>query len=78
MTTETVAKKIDELRVADLKVELEARSLDTHGIKTDLIARLKKVCWFAHAIESVFNNFVFVLPRIWSTMDSIRKRTNSI
>lgn len=43
MTTETVAKKIDELRVADLKVELEARSLDTHGNKIDLLTRLKKV-----------------------------------
>lgn len=43
MMTETVAKKIDELRVADLKVELEARSLDTHGNKIDLLTRLKKV-----------------------------------
>lgn len=43
MPTETIAKGIDELRVADLRVQLESRSLDTHGIKIELVTRLKNV-----------------------------------
>lgn len=39
----TVGRKIDELRVSDLKLELEARSLDTHGIKGELVKRLRQV-----------------------------------
>lgn len=43
MPTETIAKGIDELRVADLRVQLESRSLETHGIKIELVTRLKNV-----------------------------------
>lgn len=42
-TTEAAGKKIGELRVFDLKAELEARSLETTGNKVDLVKRLQKV-----------------------------------
>lgn len=37
-------KKLLELRVSDLKEELERRRLDTIGPKAALIERLEKVC----------------------------------
>lgn len=43
MATEAVGKKIGELRVFDLKSELEARSLETTGNKVDLVKRLQQV-----------------------------------
>lgn len=39
----STGKKISELRVCDLKAELEKRGLETGGIKIALLERLQKV-----------------------------------
>ncbi len=36
-------KRLSELRVCDLKLELEKRSLETTGVKMELVKRLQEV-----------------------------------
>lgn len=43
MATDSVGRKIIDLRVCDLKTELEKRSLDNQGVKSALLERLQKV-----------------------------------
>lgn len=40
---QTKMRKVEEMRVVDLRAELEARNLDKNGIKAVLIDRLKQV-----------------------------------
>lgn len=43
MSAEGDVKKLSDLRVVDLRTELEKRGLDKSGVKQTLIDRLQKV-----------------------------------
>lgn len=55
-------KKLSELRVCDLKLELEKRSLETTGVKMELAKRLQEVSLLIEIynfIQDVILNFRF-------------------
>lgn len=58
MSSESVGKKITELRVCDLKAELEKRGLETTGIKIALFDRLQKVFLKLDKFKSFFSVFL--------------------
>lgn len=44
MATDAESKKLSDLRVVDLRAELEKRGMDKTGVKAALLERLQKVC----------------------------------
>lgn len=58
MSSEVVGKKLSELRVYDLKTELEKRGLETTGIKIALLERLQKVGRLIKAAASQPNDSI--------------------
>ena len=50
-------KKLSQLRVVDLRAELEKRGLDKTGLKGALVERLEKVITFISCLK--FTNIVF-------------------
>lgn len=57
-------KKLTELRVIDLKMELERRGLDKTGNKAALLERLSKVFTFSHFLLYYLELFLVLLFRL--------------
>ena len=48
MSAETEKRKLNDLKVVELKAELEKRGKETSGVKNVLIERLSQVNFFYH------------------------------
>lgn len=62
MSSGTEWKKLSDLRVVDLKNELEKLGLEKNGIKAVLIERLQKV------IMNVFNRNIVDMASVYSVL----------
>lgn len=51
---ETVKRRIRDLRVVDLRNELDSRGLDKTGVKATLVERLMKVCPILKSIQCIY------------------------
>lgn len=52
MASDAELRKLNNLRVIDLRNELGKRNLDKTGVKNELIERLQQVCTFLSALYS--------------------------
>lgn len=57
--SDTEYRKLTDLKVVELRAELEKRGLDKNGIKSALLERLQKVC---NIVRNYPYSFVFVYP----------------
>ena len=55
-------RRITDLRVADLKLELEHRGIESKGLKADLVKRLEKVRVVLKATQQSQIKCVFANP----------------
>lgn len=46
-------RKLSELRVVDLRSELDKRGLDKSGVKKDLVERLQKVAYYNYLLIKI-------------------------
>lgn len=74
MSTDSVGKKISDLRVCDLKTELEKRGLETTGIKVTLAERLNKV----NIISKLLIFFLLHLLRLMHMLAYTRREKRNL
>lgn len=58
MATDAESKKLSDLRVVDLRAELEKRGLDKTGVKAALLERLQKVLCTIYLITLIFGLYI--------------------